>query len=85
MKSHQAILVKKLRKRLHLSQVGLATLLNLSEASGPQFISNIERGRCPIPKKSLKTLSKFVNKKIIMDSLIADYELKLKSDFDFKK
>lgn len=57
------------RERAGLSQAALAKILGYSS---PQFISNIERGRCEIPVSKFKLLAKKI--KIPIRKLI-EYKL----------
>jgi len=54
----QAELLKKYRAKSEVTQSQLAKHLKLTT---PQYISNMERGLCPIPLKHVKKLCKFLD------------------------
>lgn len=61
------------RKRIGLSQGQLAKALGLSTA---QYISNIERGLCPVPIRKVKKFCKIlkIEPKVLTSLMAQDYE-----------
>ena len=55
---HVAQLVRERRLHNHLSQCGLASILGYKNG---QFVSNIERGLCNLPYKSMEAFCKATN------------------------
>jgi transcriptional regulator with XRE-family HTH domain len=74
-----AKLVKDKRKELRISQYSVSFDLGF-QARG-QFISNLERGLCSIPKKDIAKLSSIlkVDQDEIITAMIEDYALELYS------
>lgn len=74
-----AKLVKDKRKQLKISQYSVSFELGF-QARG-QFISNLERGLCSIPKKDIAKLSEIlqIERDEIINAMIEDYALELYS------
>jgi transcriptional regulator with XRE-family HTH domain len=75
-----AQIIKRNRMERGVSQDRLAR--HLGYASG-QFVSNFERGTCPLPLKQIKAAADFlkISHKVIIGALIAEYADELKSIF----
>ncbi len=74
MYERQAILIKQTRKALGLTQAEFARqYLGVDGIGASQFVSNIERGRSPIPFTRLKFLRKAVRLVDIHNALIGDF------------
>lgn len=67
----QAQLCRRIRKTNGLTQAALAEHLKL-DASGAQFISNIEREVCGFPHDRLNRLLKYTTMGDVIESVLAD-------------
>lgn len=72
--SHIATLVRKYRKS-HPKKIGQEELARQLGLKNGQFISNVERGKCSIPLKSLRNLVEVLNipHEELIDAVVKDY------------
>lgn len=65
--THSGLFIKMTRVELNLSQKELALKIGMT---GPQFLSNIERGTCLLPPPLIKKMAKYLK---IHPSLLTSY------------
>lgn len=72
---HIGFLIKQARKYKGLSQAQLSKKLKWHA----QFISNIERGKAPLPANKIKAISKIleIHRDVIIDEMMRDYRFHL--------
>lgn len=77
MMSHLGDAIKNGRIKKGLTQTDLAKILGYSS---PQYISNVERGRCSLTHKKLAKVAKLlkISKTAIKQTLIKDFAERLK-------
>jgi len=82
---NQAKLCKSIRDRLQITQKEFAVIVGFKGGfAGAQFVSNIERGRCNIPRKRLSRLLRYVPAKQIVSAILADELENLKAALKIK-
>jgi transcriptional regulator with XRE-family HTH domain len=81
-KSHfVSTLVIQKRKKLQMSQTALSARLGWSNKNA-QYVSNVERGLCQFPTKSIKMLSIALQTPVeeIINAFVEDYKLGVRKE-----